>query len=291
MANAVFVASVASRYDDVLEQQYHFPATYLTRVQQAVGDWIVYYEPRRGGGRLAYFAIAFVTGVTPDPNRPDHYYAHLRDYQEFAAPVPLNAEGRPIESFLRNPDESLNNGAAINAVRILPRVEFDQICQLGMAAVLEEVPAVAPASDLVAETQSDYAGPRQVVAMSRVVRDAAFARVVRSAYHRTCAMTGLSLVGPGSQSEVEAAHIRPVEEDGPDSPRNGLALCRTVHWLFDRGHLSIGDEGQILQSRRHIPEKVQQLLNPSGFIHFPEQRTLAPHPAFLRWHREHRFAG
>ncbi len=100
MGNAVFVASVASRYDDVLEQQYHFPATYLTRVQQAVGDWIVYYEPRRGGGRLAYFAVAFVTSVTPDPNRSDHYYAHLRHYQEFGAPVPLNAEGRPIESFL-----------------------------------------------------------------------------------------------------------------------------------------------------------------------------------------------
>lgn len=126
---------------------------------------------------------------------------------------------------------------------------------------------------------------------SRVVRDAAFARVVKGAYHRTCAMTGISLVGADSKTEVEAAHIRPVEKDGPDSPRNGLALCRTIHWLFDQGHLSIEDDGKILKARGKIPKKIRKLLNTNGFRQFPDQRTLAPHPAFLRWHREHRYAG
>lgn len=162
MANAVFIASPDPSYDDVLEQRYHFPAQYLGRVQQTEGDWIVYYEPRRGGGRRVYFAMAQVVGIDPDPKRPGHYYARIRGYQEFAAPVALHHEGRYLESFITKPDGSVNTGAAINAVRLLPRSEFQQICQLGHLPAVSEVEAgtVATGTDLVTETQSEYAGQR-----------------------------------------------------------------------------------------------------------------------------------
>jgi putative restriction endonuclease len=143
----------------------------------------------------------------------------------------------------------------------------------------------------VAETQDAYGGPRKTVMTSRPVRDAAFAYVVRDVYDRTCAMTGLKLINGGGRCEIEAAHIRPVEENGPDSPRNGIALSRTVHWMFDRGILSIADNGLILMAKRLVPDQVSRMLNPQGCILLPNNPTFAPPRVFLRYHREHRFKG
>ncbi len=83
MTNAIFTASESSAYDDLIETHYHFPRTYLHQVEATIGDWIVYYEPRRSSGqdgasgRQAYFAIAHVADVTQDPARVDHFYAHV----------------------------------------------------------------------------------------------------------------------------------------------------------------------------------------------------------------------
>ncbi|HYW75415.1 MAG TPA: hypothetical protein VFA48_02160 [Gammaproteobacteria bacterium] len=73
MTKAVFTTAAGSIYDDLPEFRYHFPRTYLRRVEAALGDWIVYYEPRRtdgpssSSGRQSYFAVARVVGVQPDP--------------------------------------------------------------------------------------------------------------------------------------------------------------------------------------------------------------------------------
>jgi putative restriction endonuclease len=92
MVKAVFTTKVTPAYDDLPEIRYHFPRTYLAQARAAVGDWIVYYEPRRStaepssrGGRQAYFAVARALSVEPDPNLPDHYYAHVSDYLELIA--------------------------------------------------------------------------------------------------------------------------------------------------------------------------------------------------------------
>ena len=84
MANAVFTHADGSVYDDHPEERYHFPRTYLNAVHQTVGDWVVYYEPRRvragseqTGGRQAYFAVAQVARIERDPSREDHFYAMI----------------------------------------------------------------------------------------------------------------------------------------------------------------------------------------------------------------------
>jgi putative restriction endonuclease len=264
------------------------------RVSETIGDWIVYYESRRNGGRQVYFAMARVLNVEPDPTMPDHFYARMSDYVEFAEPVPFKPDGNLLESFLRNPDGSTNPGAAINPVRTLRREEFQTICRLGMTPALADVSSAEARleTDLaVAETQAEYGGPRRIATVSRPLRDAAFARVVRQAYDRTCAMTGLQLINGGGRCEIEAAHIKPVDQDGPDSPRNGIALSRTVHWLFDRGFLSISDNGDILQAPRLVPEAVKRLLNPDLKIALPKESSWAPHRVFLRFHREKKFKG
>jgi putative restriction endonuclease len=301
VANAVFTTKPAPVYDDTPEEKYHFPSRYLRRVQETVGDWIVYYEPRRADGtdsnregRQVYFAMARVLRVERDPARADHFYAYVADYLEFAEPVSFRQDGRLLESGVQNPDGSINPGAFINAVRPLPREEFEMICRLGLAPAIDDVESIDTKTGeelAVAETQEDYSGPRRNIVTSRPVRDAAFKRVVRNAYDRTCAMTGLKLINGGGRCEIEAAHIRPVEENGPDSPRNGIALSRTVHWMFDRGILSIADDGLILTARRLVPDQVRRMLNPDGRIMSPNDSTFAPHRVFLRYHREHRYKG
>ncbi len=300
MANAIFTTKPAPIYDDTPEERYHFPRRYLSRVEQTVDDWIVYYEPRRADssdsnrdGRQVYFAMARVKRIEPDPTRTDHSYAIISDYVEFAQPVSFRLNSTLVESSVRNNDGTLNPGRFIMAIRPLPPEEFEFICRMGMAPALvdAEFGPMEKAELAVAETQAAYGGPRGKVMISRPVRDAAFTRVVRHAYNRTCAMTGLQLINGGGRCEIEAAHIKAVEFDGPDSPRNGIALSRTIHWMFDRGLLSVEDDGRILVARNLIPEQVKRMLNPDGRIILPTDKMFAPHRSFLRFHRERCFKG
>jgi putative restriction endonuclease len=61
--------------------------------------------------------------------------------------------------------------------------------------------------------------------------------------------------------------------------------------MFDRGLLSIADNGKILIAEKLIPEAVKRMLNPIGMITFPANPAAYPHPQFLRFHRETIFKG
>jgi putative restriction endonuclease len=91
VAKAVLTTKVDPTYDDIPEQRYHFPSTYLRQIEASKGDFVIYYEPRRAsgdpssrGGRQAYFATARVVDVRPDPLRVDHFYADIDSYLDFA---------------------------------------------------------------------------------------------------------------------------------------------------------------------------------------------------------------
>jgi putative restriction endonuclease len=297
MANAVFTTKPEPSYDDLPELRYHFPARYLRQAEQALNDWIVYYEPRREGGvssratgRQCYFATARVTRIERDPDRDDHYYAYVSDYLEFTNPVPFREGATFYESRLRKPDGSTNKGRFGWSLRVIPANEYRMICQIGFSEAIS-APGVSGSPSTLAEEPVPYGRSNRTVLLERPFRDAAFTRVLRSAYESTCAMTGLKLINGGGRCEIEAAHIRPVEKDGPDSPRNGVALSRTVHWMFDRGILSIGDKGEILMAKRLVPDQVRRMLNPAGRVNLPTAAGLTPHPVFMRYHREFIFKG
>ena len=112
------------------------------------------------------------------------------------------------------------------------------------------------------------------------------------AYDRRCAFTGFQFINGGGRAEVEAAHIKSVEAKGPDVVQNGLALSGTVHWMFDRGLLTVADNAEILLSN-HINDVdgVRKILRSNGLTQFPDDKHDRPDPAFLRWHREHCFKG
>ncbi|MCD9045535.1 HNH endonuclease [Luteimonas sp. MHLX1A] len=292
MTNAVFIASESSAYDDLIEERYHFPRTYLRQVEAAVGDWIVYYEPRRTSGpssatgRQAYFAIAQVAGVIKDNRLADHYYALMRGFIAFDSVVPFRDATGYRESKLLREDGKTNKGAFGRAVRELPRDEFDEIVRRGFQLQAEPWEQVAA----VAEEVPDYVSrPIVEVVTARKVRDVAFRRQVRAAYANTCAVTGLRLINGGGRPEVQAAHIRSVEADGPDAVRNGIALTGTAHWLFDRGLMTFGDDYQIILSPHGVPQDLDKLIRPERKLVVPDMPELRPHPKYLQWHRDNCF--
>jgi len=61
----------------------------------------------------------------------------------------------------------------------------------------------------------------------------------------------------------------PVSNKGPDSVRNGLALSGTIHWMFDRGLVSIDENYRIISTKNRVPEQVRQLFNQNGELILP----------------------
>lgn len=299
MAKAIFTMRAGSIYDDIPEIRYHFPRTYLRAVEAARDDWIIYYEPRRGSGRECYFAVAKIAEVVPDERRKDHFYAYIQagSYLDFIKPVPWRLGTRTFEPGLAKEDGTTNKGLFGRSVRAIDETVFMEILAAGFQAIDNNVPDFVSNPLMYPGVQEDQAlfetQARTIVEtlVNRRERDRAFAATVKSAYHQTCAVTGLCLINGGGHSEVEAAHIRPVKDDGPDSLRNGIALCGTVHWMFDRSLISVSDEHKLLVSKPDLPEALRTLFPADGRLRLPEKPALRPHPKFLSFHRERYFKG
>lgn len=298
MAFAVLVHRSDTRYDDRPEERYQFPRQYLSRAEACVGDWIVYLEPRRVPGSRGYFATARVADIRPDPGAPGMYVALMApgSYLPFTENVPFNGPDGVLERGILNA-EGRNSGRAQSAIRPLSPQDFDRILARGLSdadAVLpRRITPPDPAhgfSDSQSAFEDSLADDRVRQLTSRPVRDRVFRRIVLNAYHERCAMTGLKLINGGGRAEAEAAHIQAVEAQGPDIVSNGIALSGTMHWMFDRGLVSLTDDHAILVSR-HVndPNAIHAMINKSGRIALPDRALDRPHTRFLCWHRENRF--
>ncbi len=302
MTKVILTTKIDPTYNDLPEERYHFPKTYLRGLEQAVGDWVIYYEPRRSsgadnsrGGRQAYFATAQITSISEDPLNIDHYYAHIENYLEFDTPVPFKTNEFYYESALKKKDGSTNKGAFGRAARNIPDNEYELILQSGFAPLINQQkldtelkPHLIPAFQ---EEQQEIERPIIERVVKRKFREAAFAKLVKHSYDQTCAITGVKIINGGGRAEVQAAHIKPVADNGPDSVRNGLALSGTVHWMFDRGLISINEDYTILKAKDKIPEQIERMINPDNKLYLPAHITDRPHPGFLKYHRENIFKG
>lgn len=174
--------------------------------------------------------------------------------------------------------------------------DFVSIATRGLAATIDPRAALLvglerPALDPETLSLVDDTAPtvRRVVRMllNRTIRDANFRKHVRDAYDRRCAVTGLRMINGGGRPEVQAAHIWPVVEGGPDTVQNGIALSGTVHWMFDRHLISVADDYRLLVSHNRVPPELRPLFRQqSETLHLPNDRRLWPNPAYLARHRE-----
>jgi putative restriction endonuclease len=297
MAYGVFIHRADSIYNDSPAERYQFPKQYLERARACVGDWILYYEPVKVTASRGYFAIAKVQRIVPDATRQGMYLASIEpgSYLDFVNPVPFrNADGL-LESGLLN-DSGKISGVAQAAVRPISSSDFGRILQIGLDDPVPVLPRVGNQLGRGGFEEEDvpslFEEPRERInyLSSRVVRDRLFRRLVIKAYGERCAITGLKLINGGGRAEVDAAHIWPVERNGPDVVTNGLALSGTAHWMFDRGLISLSDDLDILISRHaNDPDAVHSFINKTGRAIPPLEARDRPHPRFLAWHRENCF--
>lgn len=102
-------------------------------------------------------------------------------------------------------------------------------------------------------------------------------------YGNLCAVTG-TVIKYESYMNLEAAHIKPKSHGGSFLPNNGMALCRDLHWAFDKGFFTLDDD---LCVRVH-PEITSDYLNSFNGkqIRVPNNQFFVPDLNNVRYHRE-----
>ncbi len=120
-----------------------------------------------------------------------------------------------------------------------------------------------------------------------IARSAAFSQEVRHCYEYTCAVSRVCLTD-AREYEVEAAHIIPVGSNGPDDIRNGIALCRTMHWAFDRGLITISADRKVKLSSLAQREPCCGYLAQFDSMEVLHTAVMPAEEA-LAWHRKHVF--
>jgi putative restriction endonuclease len=288
MTRGVFIHRADSVYEDHPETQYQFPTMYLDRASRLVGDWIIYYEPVKIPSSKGYYAIARVERIAADPTKPGMHLAMIEpgSYLPFERPVAFKGPSGRVERGVANPQW---------AVRTISLEDFNRILALGIPDEEPVLPrAGEPVGSILAEERApfvfDTERERIAAYTNRIVRDRVFRRVVLDAYDCRCAITGLKFINGGGRAEVQAAHIKPVEANGPDIITNGLALSGTAHWMFDRGLISLSDDLEVLVSRQvNDAQSVWRLVNKTRRAAVPRNPAHRPHPSYLTWHRERCF--
>jgi hypothetical protein len=118
-----------------------------------------------------------------------------------------------------------------------------------------------------------------------------FATAVREAYKHRCLFCGVVLGGvPGVVSGIDAAHILAWSSYDLDVVGNGMALCRTHHWAFDAGLMTLVVEKGVYRVRftqlaEHFDKASLEHLGTDGFVipdeWLPSDTTLRPSPKYL----------
>ena len=138
---------------------------------------------------------------------------------------------------------------------------------------------------------TDESADLKITKRTQVERDNAFHKLVIMAYGNECAFCQGGLRLDDTTTELEAAHIKPRSQRGPNDIRNGLALCRSHHWAFDNGLMTIGENGTIRISARveKHPRNMNLVALVGKTVSRPDEGRHAPHEDALRWHRENIF--
>ena len=116
----------------------------------------------------------------------------------------------------------------------------------------------------------------------------AFRVVVTDAYHRRCAITGEKTL-----PVLEAAHIKPYSENGPNIVNNGLLLKSDFHTLFDNGYITIDQDYKIDVSKRLYDDygngRDYYKYRGKELLILPNNSQDLPSREFLQWHNDHVF--
>lgn len=227
---------------------------------------------------------------------PERSYFHVNDIVVFerietGTPVPLYFLFRfsSADSYYHYLD-SLINISPIKGGHALAGDELGFIPQRQIN--IDEAVVVIPAEVMkVAVTQQGevLASEEQNVEDTRgasLFNSDSFRDFVMLAYGYKCAITGI-VIGYKNLLNLEAAHIQPKAQAGTFLPCNGIALCRDMHWAFDKGFITISDELKIIVHKEMQNSILMKYSNQKIFT--PVDPYFQPEKKFLKHHRENIF--
>jgi putative restriction endonuclease len=126
-------------------------------------------------------------------------------------------------------------------------------------------------------------------------REARFRLQVVPTYNYACALTGYRIMTISSSTLIDAAHIHQFSDSRNNDIRNGIALCRNAHWMFDNGLWTIADDFTVIVARDQFTEDSPDQKPLSDYhaqkIRLPSDPSVYPDPAYLDWHRKKKFLG
>ena len=120
--------------------------------------------------------------------------------------------------------------------------------------------------------------------MANLFNSVSFRDFVMTGYKNKCAITG-NVIRYGSFMNLEAAHIWPRSHKGLYLPSNGIALCRDMHWAFDKGMFTIDDNFKVIVHPEVESNYLKKYNRKSLFI--PENAFFRPDINNLHYHQTH----
>ena len=142
---------------------------------------------------------------------------------------------------------------------------------------------------LIQDTQHPFSMQKEVasIQVETPVRSAGFRRAIMEIYKHACAVCELNIQAASGESVTDAAHIVPFSVSYNDDIRNGISLCKSHHWAFDTGLISVSDAYQVVVSPSIQGPTASMLTElrdrdiwlPRATEHYPDKDALT-------WHRE-----
>jgi hypothetical protein len=102
-------------------------------------------------------------------------------------------------------------------------------------------------------------------------------------YENLCAVTG-TVIRYDSYMNLEAAHIKPKSHGGLFLPNNGMALCRDLHWAFDKGFFTLDDDLKVVVHPKISSEYLNSFNGKQ--IRVPKDQFFVPDLENVKYHRE-----
>lgn len=124
----------------------------------------------------------------------------------------------------------------------------------------------------------------------KVKRDPHFPKKILQLYDNRCSFCGLKIYLNHSPLSMEAAHIKWKARGGECDEYNGLSLCPTHHYTFDRGLWTLKDDYTIdISQNALIDSKSDVFFSPfigRSIADYILDLTLLPDVGNIRWHHE-----
>lgn len=190
-------------------------------------------------------------------------------------PVPENWKNSIVQGKSYNTDEPIGK-ACWNRVQMLLEQYLKDSPINNSSSLIEQIP-----------DSPIYGNP--VLTKVRIGQGA-FKISIIDAYNKRC-----SISGERTLPVLEAAHIKPYSEAGPNYIRNGLLLRSDIHKLFDTGYITITKDLKIEVSKR-IREEYENgrdyyKYDGKALSVLPDKNEDKPFGDYVEWHNVNVYKG